>query len=174
MNDGMQVLARLPYKSTVPKRLTVTSEVATLDLIRTHDIPVPKVLDYSTNSDNSVGADYIIMEKVPGNPIGESWYTFSDKERLKVLSGLVKLEAKLFAIDLPASGGLYYSHDLPSDVERAIVRPSQDSNGTTGRREICVGPVASLKWWYGERSLLRDINRGPRTLLSISSQQTFQ
>ncbi|EEH04098.1 phosphotransferase enzyme family protein [Histoplasma capsulatum G186AR] len=160
-DDGAKVLARLPYPSTVPKRLTVASEVATLDLIRSHDIPVPKVLDYSTNPDNPVGAEYIIMEKINGDPIGESWYTLSDKQRLKVLKGLVQLEAKLFAIDLPASGSLYYSHDLPPEMKGIIIRPSQDSDVTARRGEICVGPITSLKWWYGERRLLCNINRGP-------------
>ncbi|KAK2764467.1 hypothetical protein FQN54_009162 [Arachnomyces sp. PD_36] len=156
MNDDVQILARLPYPSTAPKRLTVASEVATLDLIRSHDIPVPKILSYSTDPDNSIGSEYIIMEKAPGEPIGKSWYTLSDKERLKVLMGLVKLETKLFAIDLPASGGLFYSHDLPPEAKGVVVRSYK-----SGRGEICVGPDASLKWWYGERALLRGINRGP-------------
>ena len=161
MKDGTQVLARLPYPSTVPKRLAVASEVATIDLIRSHGIPVPKVLDYSANAENPVGAEYIIMEKVQGNPIGTSWYTLSEKERLKVLMGLVKLEAKLFSIDLPASGGLYYSHDLPPEMERVSLGTSTVSDTTAKRGEICIGPAISLKWWYGERSLLHNISRGP-------------
>lgn len=161
--DGTQVLARLPYPSTVPRRLVVANEVATLDLVRSHDIPVPKVLGYSSNPDNPVGSEYIIMEKIHhGNPIGDSWYTFSDKERLKVLMGLVQLEAKLLAIDLPASGGLYYSCDLPPEMNRVGIPSLQDSDFTAGRGDICVGPVSSLKWWYGERALLHNINRGPR------------
>ncbi|KAI1908827.1 hypothetical protein LOZ61_005346 [Ophidiomyces ophidiicola] len=63
-DDNTRILARLPYPSTVPKRLAVASEVATLDLLRCHDIPVPKVLGYSANTDNSVGAEYILLEKL--------------------------------------------------------------------------------------------------------------
>lgn len=136
MKNGLHIFARLRCTSTVPRRLAVASEVATLDLTRSHDIPVLKVLDYSTNPDDFVGSEYIIMERMPGKPIGESWYTLSDKERLKVLMELVKLEAKLFSNDLSASGGLFYSHDLPPNVERVIVHPSQDSGTTAGRGEI--------------------------------------
>ncbi|KAK2765652.1 hypothetical protein FQN54_008508 [Arachnomyces sp. PD_36] len=161
MKDGKQVLARLPYASTVPKRLTVASEVATLDFVRSHDVPVPKVLRYSANSENSVGAEYIIMEKIAGDPIGDSWYSLSDEQRLRVLEELVKLEAKLFAIDLPASGGLYYSGDLPLGVERAAIRPSQALENSAGRGEICVGPDILRRWWFGERGSLNGINRGP-------------
>ena len=48
MNDGASTLARLPYPSTVPRRLAVASEVATLDLLRAKGISVPQVLAYST------------------------------------------------------------------------------------------------------------------------------
>ena len=48
MNDGASILARLPYPLTVPRRLAVASEVATLDLLRAKGISVPQVLAYST------------------------------------------------------------------------------------------------------------------------------
>ncbi|KAI9746637.1 MAG: Phosphotransferase enzyme [Claussenomyces sp. TS43310] len=43
MKDGSQVIARLPYPSTVPKILAIASEVATLDYLALHGFPVPKV-----------------------------------------------------------------------------------------------------------------------------------
>lgn len=42
MNDGSSVLARLPYSSTLPRRLVVASEVATLDFLRTTGFPAPR------------------------------------------------------------------------------------------------------------------------------------
>ncbi|KAI4954160.1 hypothetical protein J4E91_001870 [Alternaria rosae] len=53
MNDGSSVLVRLPYPSTLPRRLAVASEVATLDFLCPNGIPAPRVLDYSTG-ENSV------------------------------------------------------------------------------------------------------------------------
>lgn len=47
-DDGYAVIARLPYTTTVPKSYAVASEVATLDLLRSRGIPVPKVLAYSS------------------------------------------------------------------------------------------------------------------------------
>ncbi|KAI1937474.1 hypothetical protein LOZ57_006594 [Ophidiomyces ophidiicola] len=131
-DDNTRILARLPYPSTVPKRLAVASEVATLDLLRCHDIPVPKVLGYSANTDNSVGAEYILLEKVNGTPLG-----------------------------LPASGSIYYCHDLPPELKNNVVNLSHSFDFPNGCSEICIGPDASLAWWYAERSLLGDINRGP-------------
>jgi hypothetical protein len=42
MCDGFQFVGRIPYPITEPKHLVVASEVATMDFLRSHDIPVPK------------------------------------------------------------------------------------------------------------------------------------
>lgn len=85
MKDGFQLIARLPYPSTQPKRLATASEVATMALIRGHGVPVPQVYTYSTNSGNPVGSEYIIMEKAPGRRLGDIWFEMSDKERVRLL-----------------------------------------------------------------------------------------
>src|ERR1700733_12339148 len=42
MRDGFQFAGRIPYPVTEPKDLVVASEVATMDFLRSHGIPVPK------------------------------------------------------------------------------------------------------------------------------------
>lgn len=111
MRDGTCVLARLPYPSTLPRRLAVASEVATMDFVRAHGIPTPRVFGYAFN-ENPVGSEYILMEKLCGQPIGDNWYNLSEQQRLQVLHDIVKLESKLFSIQLPASGSIYYTCDL--------------------------------------------------------------
>ncbi|KAK4544251.1 hypothetical protein LTR36_004461 [Oleoguttula mirabilis] len=97
-----------------------------MDLVRSHGVPVPQVYSYSVNGGNSVGAEYIIMEKVSGRTLGDQWYDLSEKERIRVLSDIVAIEAKLFAIDLPASGSVYYERDLPEGVARVPIN-TEDS-----------------------------------------------
>jgi hypothetical protein len=152
MKDGSSILARLPYPSTLPRRLAVASEAATLDFVRAHGIPAPRVLGYSFD-DNAVGAEYILMEKLPGSPIGAAWFDLSEQERLKVLLKIVELETKLFTINLPASGSIYYARDLSPGTPRIDIHGSTDG--------FCIGPYAALRWWFGERGDL-DIDRGPR------------
>lgn len=48
MKDGTTILARLPYPSTLPCRLAVASEVATIDFVHAHGIPTPRILAYAT------------------------------------------------------------------------------------------------------------------------------
>ncbi|KAL5115273.1 hypothetical protein ACEQ8H_006865 [Pleosporales sp. CAS-2024a] len=151
MKDGSSVLARLPYPSTLPRRLAVASEVATLAFVRAHGIPTPRVLGYSAD-DNAVGAEYILMEKLPGRPIGDAWFDLSEQERLKLLLQIVQLETKLFSIHLPASGSIYFGRDLPPNTPRIDI-PGSDGG-------LCIGPYAGLRWWFGERGDL-EIDRGP-------------
>src|SRR3954447_7668020 len=67
MDDGYEVIARIPTPIAGPPHYMTASEVATMDFLRTRlDIPAPKVFAWSSraNSDNPVGAEYIIMEKL--------------------------------------------------------------------------------------------------------------
>lgn len=150
MVDNTQIIARLPYPSSEPRQLAVASEVATLALLRAHGLPVPRVHAYATDARNPVGSEYIITEKLPGTPLAARWFDMSDQQRLKVLLQLVQLEAKLYTIELPASGSIYYTRDLPSDSPRIAISDS----------DFCIGPSTALKWWFSERATLR-IDRGP-------------
>ena len=125
---------------TQPKRLAVASEVATMDLVRNHGLPVPQGYGYSTDVDNTVGVEYILMEKSRGKALGDVWLTLSQKDRVKVLSGITKLEAKLFSLKFPASGSLYFEEDLPTRMGKV---PCQ--GGSSGK-QLCIGPDASLKF----------------------------
>ncbi|KAI4652080.1 hypothetical protein J4E93_002277 [Alternaria ventricosa] len=157
MNDDSSVLARLPYPATLPRRLAVASEVATLDFLRTNGIPVPRVLDYSTG-ENSVGVEYMLMERSPGKPLSDIWFSLAEEERCQILHKIVLLETKLFAIKLPANGSIYYTRDLPPNSPR-IDLPGSNSG-------LCVGPYVSTRWWYRERGDL-EIDRGPRKFLQL-------
>ena len=154
MRDGFQLIAKLPYPITQTKRLAVASEVATMDLVRGLGVPVPQIYGYSADVDNLVGVEYVLMEKVRGKSLGEVLFTLSQEHRIKVLSGNAKLEADLFSLDLPANGSVYFEQDLPSGMGRVACQ-----GGSVGKR-LCIGPDASLKFWFELRSAL-DIERGP-------------
>ncbi|KAF1962350.1 kinase-like protein [Byssothecium circinans] len=152
--DGTQVLARLPYPSTVPRHYTVASEVATLEYLRLKQIPVPRVYGWSSTASNPVGAEYIIMEKLHGKTLGDVWFTLDFKQRYKVIEQIVQLEQKLFSFQLPASGSIYFPNDLDEhELSKSVPLHVQG-------REFCIGPMAHYSWWHGERSSL-ECDRGP-------------
>jgi len=156
MKDGREVTARLPYSIALPSRLTVASEAATLTFVRSHGVPVPEVLDYSTTRENPVGVEYIVMEKAAGEELGDRWFSLPDLDRAKILGRLSQIESLLFSIPLPASGSIFYKKDLDSAI------PSLQIQNT----EFCVGPSVEQRWWHDRRGEL-NVNRGPCKLFLL-------
>jgi hypothetical protein len=148
MKDDTRVVARLPYPSTQPKHLAIASEVATMDFLGNHGLPVPKIHGYSIDPRNTVGAEYVLMDLAQGKPLGDVWFRLSDRERAKMLSQIAVIESKLFGIDLPAHGSVYYENDLPIGMGRAPII------ATGSETPFCVGPDVSLKYWFEEREAM--------------------
>ncbi|KAI4248612.1 MAG: hypothetical protein L6R42_009233, partial [Xanthoria sp. 1 TBL-2021] len=163
MQDGLELIARMPYPKTVPKKYATASEVATMDFVRLHGVPVPQVYDYSITSQNCVGAEYMIMEKVGGKLLWEYWDVLTPQGRNKIIEQIVNMEATLFSINFPASGSIYYKKDLDTHVKTAEIL------GPDGSADFCVGPSADAKWWYQERAEMA-FDRGPYT----DSQETLK
>ncbi|RMZ83596.1 hypothetical protein DV738_g948, partial [Chaetothyriales sp. CBS 135597] len=125
-----------------------------MEYLRLNGIPVPKVYGWSSTVSNPVGAEYIILEKLEGTTLGEVWFSLGFDDRYKVIEQLVKLERKLFSLELPASGSIYLPNDLSEDERERSVR------FRTHGVEFCMGPMAHYSWWHKGRDLL-DCDRGP-------------
>ncbi|KAL4781272.1 kinase-like domain-containing protein [Aspergillus varians] len=151
-NDGKHVIARLPYPSTVPQQHTVASEVATLDYLRLNGVNTPKVYAWCSKRANLVGAEYIIMEKLDGIPLGEVWYTMTPKQQHGIMKQIVEWETRLMSMKFPASGSIYYQKDLASGQGVPLLENSD--------RGFCIGPMAHYSWWHDERAIL-NADRGP-------------
>ncbi|XPT00062.1 hypothetical protein M3J09_009224 [Ascochyta lentis] len=158
MHDGFQLVGRIPYPVTEPKHLVVASEVATMEFLRMNGIPVPKVYKYSTTPENAAGTEYIFMELVRGTNLGDMWFDLSEKARITVVTKLVELESRLFALPFPASGSLYYNKDLDAETNNIDV-PTAD---LSCHSRFCVGPDTRLSLWHGKRLRLH-VDRGPFT-----------
>lgn len=87
-------------------------------------------------------------------PLGDIWFTLDLKQRYRVIEQIVQLESKLFTLQLPANGSIYFPRDL-NECERAQSVPLQVQG-----HEFCIGPMAHYSWWHGERSSL-DCDRAP-------------
>lgn len=140
-SDGKEVLARLPFRLEAPIQHSVASEAATLSFLHHHGFPVPKVLGYSPIIDNPVGIEYIILEKLPGRPLGERWFSLENKAVVQVMKQLVDIEQRYLRLPLPASGSLYFRQDLGSDEDFVPVPDLSAPN-----LDIGVGPIASYAW----------------------------
>ncbi|GLI81160.1 hypothetical protein PoHVEF18_009532 [Penicillium ochrochloron] len=105
---GAQVIAKIPCRIAGPPSLTTAGEVGVLEYVRTHTgIHVPRVIAWSSDSSNAVGAEYIIMEKAAGVPLFQEWGSMTEFEKLQLIKNLTRLEAQLAKIKFPAYGELY-------------------------------------------------------------------
>jgi predicted Ser/Thr protein kinase len=99
MEDGQKVIARISHANAGPKALTTASEVATMDFARTVlDLPVPKVLTWSADDQNEVGAEYIIMEEANGTRLYENWEDLELSAKRDMILKIVEVEKKLLSI----------------------------------------------------------------------------
>jgi hypothetical protein len=155
--DRMNVIVRLPYPCTVPREYGIVSEVATMEYLRLHGVPIPKVFDWRSSTDNPVRSEYIIMEKVQGKELEHTWYTMTAKERMAVVEKIVDIERMLFAIRFPACGSIYFKDSVGTRTTTIDLPLAVNRSKTDG---FCIGPSTEFLWWYQKRDELA-VNRGP-------------
>ena len=162
MQDSLQLVARIPYPVTEPKQLVIASEVATLNFLGSHSLPVPKIYGYSTTCENIAETEYIFMEFLHGHKLGDTWYSMTDEARRGLVSKIVELEEHMFSLEFPANGSLYHPHDLSSSFRKVDVPGTAKKDGLS----YCIGPSTALSLWFGRRAVI-DCDRGPRESLYL-------
>ena len=136
MDDGRQLIAKIPYRISGAASYTTASEVATMkfcmfylvmiltagaDIRPVHlftTLPVPNVLAWNSESTNEVGAEYIIMEKIPGVTLAEVWDGLSSLERYNIIERILAMEKELASLEFPAYGALYLQDSVPIGPKR--------------------------------------------------------
>ncbi|KAL4787341.1 hypothetical protein BJX76DRAFT_363661 [Aspergillus varians] len=144
MQDGTQVVGKVPNPNAGRAHYTTASEVATMDFVRnTLHTPVPKILTWSSKAGESpVRAEYIIMEKVAGVQLHEVWPKMDIKERFELVKTI---------------SGLYYSVDIDGSDRCGLVK----GDGSVDQdHQFTVGPSTGRKFLDDGRIAL-DFDRGP-------------
>lgn len=75
------------FRATLPVEPSdkVRNEVATLDYIKQRTtIPVPSVIAYDSSSENDLGFEWILTEKIPGAPLHDIWPRLSDTSKVTI------------------------------------------------------------------------------------------
>ncbi|KAL3422795.1 hypothetical protein PVAG01_04542 [Phlyctema vagabunda] len=149
LNNGTRLVARLPTRAAGPPRLTTNSEVATIKYVRSHtSIPVPHILDWSDDSSNAIGSEYIIMNHVEGVQLQQRWATMSGSQYTRCVQSVCMTMKQLAALEFPAYGSLYFK-DAPIDPSLKV--PFADG--------LCIGPHCSTTYW--DHSISAAINESP-------------
>ncbi|PKY03575.1 kinase-like protein [Aspergillus campestris IBT 28561] len=159
MEDGREVLARIPNPNAGNPKHIVASEVATLDFARNVlHIPAPKVLAWSSPSlpQNPIGPEYMLMEKVQGCQLSEVWDNMSEAQRFGLIKSLVNIERKLASTEFAAYGSLYYKDTHPHG-RNIIDRDAAMDDEVISKFEL--GPTTERSFWEDEKKEL-DLDRG--------------
>ncbi|OOO13798.1 aminoglycoside phosphotransferase [Aspergillus oryzae] len=161
MDHGVEVFAKLPNPSAGPARYTTASEVATYDMLReVFKVPVSRIFAWPADATNNpVGAEYIIQEKVHGVRLGSLWNQWRRKAKLDLIKQVVDMEIKLTTMAFPWHSCIYYKNDLLSltgDAKALTV----DSVAPEALEHFAIGPLTSAELWTGVRKDMR-LDRGP-------------
>ncbi|KAG5641410.1 hypothetical protein DXG03_005266 [Asterophora parasitica] len=171
-DNGTEAIAKLPTPMAGPAHLTTSSEVATMDYARTVlNLPVPHVYAWNSRAESTpVGAEYIIMEKAPGEPLHTTWCardsilpgsTAPDFRNFgPVLTAVTNMEKQFGARAFSQIGNIYYVEDVaPHLRDRPLYAPGHaDTAGGCDRFRI--GPLVDWGLWRGGR-ILQEEEAGP-------------
>ncbi|RAK92540.1 phosphotransferase enzyme family protein [Aspergillus costaricaensis CBS 115574] len=164
MDNGEQLVARLPNPNAGPAFFTTASEVREF-----LGIPVPRIYAWSTDRSNLVGAEYIIEKKATGYSLGSIWGRMSRSSQFVIIDQVVEIERKLASVSFPMQGCLYYTSDLKSEVPDAkgldiMLRKLSGLKIEDCKQLSCfaIGPSNDRKLWNDERHSM-ELNRGPWT-----------
>ncbi|KAI9923366.1 hypothetical protein MW887_010469 [Aspergillus wentii] len=158
MDNGREVVTKVPNPNAGIPHFTTASEVATMDFARkVLETPAPCV--YSWNSQaksHPVGAEFIIMDKIEGVPLSQVWDTLKLPQKLQVLLAMTRLQKQWLGVSFSHYGSLYYAGDVQPPAESHYVKDGKAIRDS----EFAIGPVTGRDWVDAGRSIL-DIERGP-------------
>ena len=133
------------------------SEVATMEYVRRYtSIPVPKVYAYDSSTDNKLGFEWIMMEKIAGKPISDFWDIYSHEKddldmatKLQLARTVAEWVHQLSKLRFDMSGSLYIDWDSPEP--RFKLGRVVEGNYFRGRRlayKVFRGPFKDLEQIY--------------------------
>lgn len=131
--------------------------------------PAPQVYawDSRVNGDNPVGAEYIVMERMPGIPLARVWDSLQLQDWIQICLQIFKYQKKWTATKFSQFGSLYYCKDIESALPGTQLYVDEAGHSVDSSRSV-VGPAVGREWVDDGRRDLR-CDRGPCTSrLSIS------
>ncbi|KAJ7099703.1 kinase-like domain-containing protein [Mycena epipterygia] len=160
LDNGIELVAKLPFVIAGPVHLMTASEVATMMFAREIlELPVPRVYTWCSRAEETkVGWEYIIMQKVHGVQLMDRWWGIKGPAVMGVLKDLVAAEQKMTDTEFGMLGSLFLAKDLPEDTGSPVLRFSTADK--TMPRQYKIGPSVDRRFWRGARSEMK-IDRGP-------------
>jgi len=102
-----ELILRVQNTHSWRRRRVTENEVAVMRWVSLHDVPlVPQVLAFSADASTSpLGCEFILMEKIQGQSLSQTWHKLSVEERSRYMEQLRAWLARLRAVPRPPGGG---------------------------------------------------------------------
>ncbi|KAL4911804.1 kinase-like domain-containing protein [Aspergillus aurantiobrunneus] len=151
LDNGKNLVARLPFRVAGPESLTTASEVATVRYLQAKTkIPIPNVLDWNDakDSNNAIGSEYIIMEHAAGVPLCEAWHNMAGDQQVRCIDAIYRSVKEMVELEFSAFGSIYFDST-----------PGVGSKHPLGGG-FCIGPHCGTQYWDREDKRVQR-NHGP-------------
>ncbi|TVY54027.1 Altered inheritance of mitochondria protein 9, mitochondrial [Lachnellula cervina] len=157
MNNDTQVVAKVPNPNAGKVHFTTASEVATMDF---ELLFLRSFFAWSSKAqENSVGAEYIIMEKVPGIELESVWPSMKIEDRLAVVKAIASFQKAWTSVSFKKFGALYYAQDLDERIGNEPLYV--DANGVEVKdARFTIGPSTGRVSIDNRRATI-NFDRGP-------------
>ncbi|EEH02544.1 phosphotransferase enzyme family protein [Histoplasma capsulatum G186AR] len=144
MNDGREVIVKVPNLNAVVPHYTTASEVATMDFARkTLDTPVPRVYAWNSQAKtHPMSAEFIIMDKVKGVLLFQVWGTMKLPQKLKVLLAITYLQKQWLRVSFFYYGSLYYAGDMQPSADSHYIKNSEVISDS----DFMIGSATGRDW----------------------------
>ncbi|KAI2902798.1 hypothetical protein CBS11852_1934 [Aspergillus niger] len=145
MDNGREIIAKLPNPNAGRPHFTTASEVATMDFSRnTLNLPVPLVYAWSSRaSEIFLGAEYIIMEKQAGVGLTDVWDSLKWKQKVHVLGQIVDIQRRLAGARFAKFGSLYYGDDIPDNAYSNSSLYLDSAGNKRRSKRFCIGTLTT-------------------------------
>lgn len=100
-------------------------------------VPIPQILDWSDDSSNQLGSEYIIARLPAGASLQEKWPSMTDKQQAQCITAVFKTLKEVAELKFPAYGSIYFADTPmpPTSFPQVL------------NEEFCVGPHSAQMWW---------------------------
>lgn len=125
-------------------------------------VPVPEIYAWSSvASTNSVGVEYIIMEKASGLELSRVWPELRGDGRGKILKQVIQFHKRFTASPFPGLGSLYYADSLEKSLKTIPVKGGPLTT-VPHPKDFVVGPINDERFFEEGRGDV-ECDRGPCT-----------
>ncbi|KAJ2801250.1 hypothetical protein H4R20_003752, partial [Coemansia guatemalensis] len=103
--SGSGWVVQIP-KHDVPQGVLESEILSVAYVGENTSLPISRVLSFDFSSANPVGVPYVIMQRMPGEPLADHWAHLGARQKRKVLDHIAEIVVQLSKLSFPAIGSL--------------------------------------------------------------------